>query len=102
MTESVVTAEPQRSVREVAPTTRFRNVGSVVVVADGRRVGFITDRDLTLSVLAAGCVPAGAAADPAAARVVAVGPEMGIGGAAGRMIRHGVRRLVVVGGQRRC
>ena len=54
MTESVVTAEPERTVREVAELMRERNVGSVVLVADDKPVGFVTDRDLTLSVIADG------------------------------------------------
>src|SRR5919199_2364430 len=54
MTESVVTAAPDRTVREVAELMRERNVGSVVLVSDAQPVGFVTDRDLTLSVIADG------------------------------------------------
>ena len=102
MTESVVTAEPQRSVREVAQIMRDRNVGSVVLVADGRPVGFITDRDLTLSVLVDGRDPEDAAGDHASTPVITALPDMEIEEGAELMIRHGVRRLVVVDGQRLC
>ena len=55
MTESVVTAPPDAPVRHVAELMRERNVGSVVLVDDdGLPVGFITDRDLAVSVLADG------------------------------------------------
>ena len=55
MTEAVVTASPDASVHAVAELMREHNVGSVVLVAgDGRPVGFITDRDIVLSVVAAG------------------------------------------------
>jgi CBS domain-containing protein len=55
MTESVVTAAPDVPVRQVAEIMRERNVGSVVLVdGDGEAVGFITDRDLAVSVLADG------------------------------------------------
>ena len=54
MTESVITAEPARSLREIAVLMRERNVGSVVLVDGSRPVGFITDRDLALSVVADG------------------------------------------------
>ena len=54
MTESVVTAAPERTVREVAELMRERNVGSVVLVDDSRPIGFVTDRDLALSVIADG------------------------------------------------
>ena len=43
MTESVVTAAPERTVREIAELMRERNVGSVVLVDDSRPVGFVTD-----------------------------------------------------------
>ena len=52
MTESVVTAEADSSVREVAGLMRERNVGSVVLVADDVPAGIVTDRDLAVSVLA--------------------------------------------------
>jgi CBS domain-containing protein len=87
MTESVVTAEPQQSVRSVAELMRERNVGSVVLV---------TDRDLTLSVLADGRDPSGPAADHASSPVITAAPDMELEEGAELMMRHGVRRLVVV------
>jgi CBS domain-containing protein len=38
MTESVVTAAPERTVREIAELMRERNVGSVVLVRPRRRM----------------------------------------------------------------
>jgi CBS domain-containing protein len=96
MTESVVTAEPQQSVRSVAELMRERNVGSVVLVEGGRPVGFVTDRDLTLSVLADGRDPSGPAADHASSPVITAAPDMELDEGAEVMMRHGVRRLVVV------
>jgi CBS domain-containing protein len=98
----VVTAEPQRSVREVAQIMRDRNVGSVVLVAGGRPVGFITDRDLTLSVLADGRDPDGPAGDHASTPVITALPDMEIEEGADLMVRHGVRRLVVMDGGKLC
>ena len=55
MTESVVTAPPDAPVRHIAELMRERNVGSVVLIdEDGLPIGFITDRDLAVSVLADG------------------------------------------------
>ena len=98
MTESVVTAAPGASVREIAELMRERNVGSVVLVEDGRPVGFLTDRDLALSVLAAGQDGSARAADHASAPVITAEPELSAEDAGELMIRHGVRRLVVVSG----
>ena len=96
MTESVITAEPARSLREIAVLMRERNVGSVVLVDGSRPVGFITDRDLALSVVADGRDAASRAGDHASTPVITAEPDMDVEEAAEKMIRHGVRRLVVV------
>jgi len=101
MTESVVTAAPERTVREIAELMRERNVGSVVLVDDGDRpVGFITDRDLALSVIADGRDFGDHASDHASSPVIAAEPAMDVEEAAELMVRHGVRRLVVTDGER--
>jgi CBS domain-containing protein len=96
MTESVVTAEPASSVRQVAETMRERNVGSVVLVEGDRPVGFVTDRDLAISVIADGREHSDRASDHATAPVITADPEMDVQEAAEIMVRHGIRRLVVV------
>lgn len=99
MTEGAVTASPDASVREVAELMRAQNVGSVVIVAvDGRPVGFITDRDIVLSVVAQGRSLDERAAVHASSPVVRAEPDMEVEEASQRMARHGVRRLVVVAG----
>lgn len=96
MTESVVTAPPDCPVREIAELMRERNVGSVVLVQDDSPVGFITDRDLTVSVLADGRELTDHARDHASSPVVTVEPGMDVSEAAETMVRHAIRRLVVV------
>jgi CBS domain-containing protein len=98
MTESVVTASPQASVREIAALMRERNVGSVVLLSDGRPVGFITDRDLALSVVADGRSADERASDHASSPVITAEPDMEVEEAGELMMRHGVRRLVVISG----
>jgi CBS domain-containing protein len=100
MTETVVTAPPERSVREIAEMMRERNVGSVVLIEDQRPVGFLTDRDLTVSVLADGRDLGDHAADHASTPVITANAEMQVEEAAELMVRHGVRRLVIVDGER--
>jgi CBS domain-containing protein len=100
MTESVVTAEPERTVREVAELMRERNVGSVVLVEADKPVGFVTDRDLALSVIADGRDLSDHIADHASSPVITADPAMGVEECADLMVRHGVRRLVVVDGDR--
>ena len=102
MTDVVVTAEPERTVREVATIMRDRRVGSVVLVRDGLPVGFVTDRDIALSVLADGGDPAGPVGDHASSPVIHAAPDMEVDEAASLMVRHGIRRLVVLDGRRLC
>lgn len=97
MTESVVTAPPDCPVRAVAELMRERNVGSVVLVGDdGVPVGFVTDRDLALSVLADGRDPGEPASGHGSAPVVTGEPGMHVEAAAELMVGHGVRRLPVL------
>ncbi len=101
MTESVVTAPPDCPVSAVAELMRERNVGSVVLVdGGGAPVGFITDRDVAISVVA----DARDASDPAEAHasspVITGEPEMDVHAAAELMVHHGVRRLPVLDGDR--
>jgi CBS domain-containing protein len=100
MTETVVTSPPERSVREIAEMMRERNVGSVVLIEEQRPVGFLTDRDLTVSVLADGRDLGDHAADHASTPVITANAEMQVEEAAELMVRHGVRRLVIVDGER--
>jgi CBS domain-containing protein len=100
MTESVVTAAPERTVREIAELMRERNVGSVVLVDGERPVGFVTDRDLALSVIADGREFGDHVADHASSPVITAGGDLEVEQAAGLMVRHAVRRLVIVDGER--
>jgi CBS domain-containing protein len=96
MTAQVVTAAPDRTVREVAELMRERNVGSVVIVEDARPAGFVTDRDLALSVIADGRDFGDHVADHASSPVITAEPSMDVEEGAELMVRHGVRRLVIV------
>jgi CBS domain-containing protein len=98
MTHSVVTAEPDAPLREVAALMRDRNVGSVVIV-DGRRpVALITDRDLALAV-GADAVDPSEPVGPYATRPLVTGEAgMDIEEAAALMVQHRIRRLPVMDG----
>jgi CBS domain-containing protein len=95
MTASVVTADPATPVREVAALMRERNVGSVVLVRDGAAVGIVTDRDLTVGVLADGRSGEDHAIDHATTPVVTGEPGMDVSAAAELLVRHGIRRLPI-------
>ena len=82
MTASVVTADPETSVQEVAALMRERNVGSVVLVRDGAAIGIVTDR------------VAGYASTP----LVTGNADMDVEAAAALMVSHGIRRLPIADG----
>jgi CBS domain-containing protein len=96
MTETVVVADPGVSVREVAELMRDRSVGSVVLVQSGRPVGFITDRDVAMSVVAEGRDAFDPVSEHASSPVITADPDMEIDEGAQLMVRQGVRRLVVI------
>jgi CBS domain-containing protein len=96
-TKPVVTASAQMTVEEAARAMRAKNVGALVVVNAGRPIGMLTDRDVTIEVVAQG-------KDPDAVRVgdvmhkkpATIREDLGLLDAAKMFARTGVRRLPVV------
>ena len=100
MTSGVVTAGAEATALEVARLMRDHRVGSVVIVdSAGKPVAILTDRDLTLRVLAEGVEPAAKALDHASRPLICGEPEMGLDEAAALMVQHRVRRLPVLSGE---
>jgi CBS domain-containing protein len=99
MTQGVVTAETEDSLRHVGELMRDRNVGSVVVCDSGRPVGVITDRDLALAVVADRVEPGDRAGAHASRPLVTGESEMDLEEAVALMIQHHIRRLPVTNGE---
>jgi CBS domain-containing protein len=98
MTQGVVTAQSDDSLRRVGELMRDRNVGSVVVCDGEMPMGVITDRDLALAVVA-DQVDAGDVAGTYASRPLVTGEvEMDLEEAVALMIQHRIRRLPVTDG----
>lgn len=95
MTQAVVTAEASDTLEHVGELMRDRNVGSVVVCDGGRAVGVITDRDLTLAVVADGVDLDEDAGDHASRPLVTGQVDMEIEEAVALMVQHRIRRLPV-------
>ncbi|MFB6102768.1 MAG: CBS domain-containing protein [Haloplanus sp.] len=94
--DDVVTADADTSVGDLASTMDERNVGSVVITRDEEPVGIVTDRDLTLRVLAGSADPADATAeDVMSSDLCTIDRGEGFYRAAELMSDHGVRRLPV-------
>jgi CBS domain-containing protein len=96
MTNTVVTAPRDASLRSVAELMRDREVGSVVIVDGERPCALITDRDVAIAVAANG-VKASDEVDSHASRPLICGDaNMNLEEAAALMVQHGVRRLPIL------
>lgn len=104
MTPSPVTCGPEETAMQVAQLMRARNVGSVPVVdapSTMALVGIVTDRDLTIKVIAGGQDPETTLArEVMTANPITCAPDDDIRKAVETMARYQVRRLPVVDGGR--
>jgi CBS domain-containing protein len=99
MTSGVVTADLDDDALAVAQLMRDRSVGSVVVCGPGGDpVAMVTDRDLTVRVLA-DQRPGGEPVREHVSRPLITGdPGMDLEEAAALMVQHRIRRLPVIDG----
>jgi CBS domain-containing protein len=96
-TKPVVVATSAMPVTEAARRMRARNVGALVVVNNRKPVGMLTDRDITVQVVARGKDPATLSVGAIMHRSPAViRADAGILDAVRAFGRSGVRRLPVV------
>lgn len=101
MTENPVSVRPDSPVVEAARLMASEDVGSLPVVDGDRLVGVVTDRDITVRVVAEGR-DAGATTvgDIASSDPVTVEPDSDLDEALREMARNQVRRIPVVEGDR--
>jgi len=105
MNTDVVTATPGTPISRVAELMAARDVGAVVLVADGKPVGIVTDRDLVVEHLAKGhtndhLVQEAMSSGGLLTGLVTVAPGLDVLAAAQALGRHKVGRLPVVEGDR--
>ena len=97
MTPNPSAIEPERSVAEAAKMMRDEDVGVTPVVEGGRLVGTLTDRDITVRVVAEGRDPQSTKVrEIASTDVVTVDPQQDLDEALRLMAENQVRRLPVV------
>jgi CBS domain-containing protein len=97
-TRKVTTAPASAPVAALAKMMRVDHVGSVVVTADGKPVGIVTDRDIVVEVVATGLDPS----TLTAGEIMSTSPAVANAGDDAlwglKIMRdRGVRRLPVVG-----
>ncbi|HTN53067.1 MAG TPA: CBS domain-containing protein [Anaeromyxobacter sp.] len=97
MTRGAEAIGPNESLAQAARRMRDLGVGALAVCEDGRVVGLITDRDVVVRAVAAGCEPEGTSvASAMTAQVVSCREDEELADAATRMELAAVRRLVVL------
>ncbi len=101
MSTHLACAQPETTVREAADMMRRENCGSIPITRDGQLMGIITDRDITVRVVADGR-DAGAVhvQEVMSSDLASVGPDEDTDTALERMRLEHVRRLPVVEGDR--
>ena len=97
MTENPRSIGKSVSVVEAARLMREQDIGSLPITDDEKLVGMITDRDITMRVVAEGGDPqATSVEDVYSQDLISVEPESDLDEALRLMARHQVRRLPVV------
>lgn len=95
VTRAAVTCAPETSAADVARLMSREAVGSVVVVADGRPVGIVTDRDLRTIVAEARDVRTTPARDLMSSPIISVPPDAFVLDALVAMTRRQIHHVVV-------
>jgi CBS domain-containing protein len=96
MTSNPTTVSPDTAAREAAQIMKSEDTGIVPIVEGERLVGVITDRDLTLKIVAEGRSADTPVAELASKDLVTIDPQQSLEEAARLMAEHQVRRLPVV------
>ena len=97
MTEDPRSIGASASVVEAARMMREDDIGSLPITDDEQLVGMITDRDITMRVVAEAADPNATSVEDVYSRdLISVEPDNDLEEALGLMARHQVRRLPVV------
>jgi CBS domain-containing protein len=97
MTSNPRTVSPDQTVVDAAKVMREVDTGIVPIVEGDRLVGVVTDRDITIEVVAQGKDPQSTKVTDAASRdLVTIDPQQDLDEALRLMAKHQVRRLPVV------
>lgn len=102
MTASAEVARPGMSIRDVAEVMRSYDIGMVPVCDGEKLVGMVSDRDITIRAVAAGCDPATTSVEDVMTPEVAyVLEDQDVEDAASTMEERQVRRLPVLNAEKR-
>jgi CBS domain-containing protein len=97
MTRPVITADADLDVLSAAKRMGSANVGSLVIVSEGKPIGILTERDLVKKIVAQAVDPRTVqVGEIMCSPVVTIRPEADSREAAALMLKSGVKRLPVI------
>ena len=96
MTPNPRTVSPNDTIQAAAKIMQAEDTGAVPVVADGRVLGVVTDRDIVVRIVAEGGSFSSHIGDIATKSVICATPEMSTTEASELMSEYQIRRLPVV------
>ena len=101
MTRNPKALAQSATIMEAACAMRDNDIGDVVILDNGRLCGILTDRDIVVRALAAGCDPNRTSVGEICSRaLVTLAPEDSTGQAVRVMREHAIRRLPIEDGGR--
>jgi CBS domain-containing protein len=101
MTPNPKTLAQSATIMEAACAMRDNDIGDVVILDNGRLCGILTDRDIVVRALAAGCDPNRTSVGEICSRaLVTLAPDDSTGQAVRVMREHAIRRLPIEDGGR--
>jgi CBS domain-containing protein len=96
-----ITIDADEPVTEAAKVMRDADIGDVIVLDDDQVCGILTDRDITVRLVAEGRDPSATKLGELCSRdVVSLTPDDSVGGAVRLMSEKAIRRLPVLEGDR--
>ena len=97
MTSTVVTVTTATPVNEAAQLMAGKNIGSIVIVDNGKPIGMVTERDLAFGVVAKDQKPSEVLVkDIMSSPIIFIDPDADMTDAARRMAKNNIRRLPVI------
>lgn len=97
MIKKVITISNDKTVQDAAIKMAEHEIGSLVVVSDGKPIGIVTERDLVRKVCTKDTVSSKIlVSDIMSSPVISAEPDMPIETAVQRMFNNKIRRLVVI------
>jgi CBS domain-containing protein len=96
MTTNPRTVSPDDTVQAAARIMQTEDTGAVPVVKNGRVLAVVTDRDITVRVVAEGAPLTRRVSEVASSTVICATPDMSTREASDLMAEHQIRRLPVV------